>query len=44
VLTSTGDETGAVEDWQEVRHGVMHCYEWLEQVIHRALQNQAEAK
>jgi len=40
-LTSTDGETGAVEDWQEVHHGVMHCYEWLEQVIHRALQNRA---
>jgi hypothetical protein len=41
VLTSTDDETGAVEDLQEVHHGVMHRYEWLEQVIHRALQNRA---
>jgi hypothetical protein len=41
VLTSTDDETGAVEDLQEVHLGVMHRYEWLEQVIHRALQNRA---
>ena len=44
VLTSTDGETGAVEDWQEVHHGVMHRYEWLEQVIHRALQNRAEVR
>ena len=27
VLTSTGDETDAVEDLQKVHHGVMHRYE-----------------
>ena len=44
VLTSTGDETDAVEDLIEVHHGVMHRYGWLEQVIHRALQNQVQVK